>query len=183
MHVGRIHHKKNLDFLLHAAAGLPATARWRAVLLGPVADRDRAYLEHLRTLLPPHRLVLDPGNGDPRVLRSAYSAADVIAVPSLHENFCNVVVESILSRTPVLSSPHVGASQLCESLGGVTILPLDRPAWTANLLQRMQAECRKRLPFDVRDTIAARFSSEAVGIGFESLYHRVARRLPAGAEA
>jgi len=176
MHAGRTHHKKNLEFLLRAAAGLPPAAEWRVVLLGPVADRDRQYLEHLRTLLPQNRLVVDPGSGDPGELRAAYSAADVMTIPSLHENFCNVVIESILCRTPVLSSPHVGASQLCESLGGVTIVPLDRTAWAAELMKFMRPQCRSRLVPDVREAIAKRFSREAVGSAFESLYRRVAGR-------
>lgn len=181
IHAGRIHHKKNLEFLLKAVAGLPSAAHWRAVILGPVADRDRPHLEHLRTLLPANRLIVDPGSGDPRELRVAYAAADVMAIPSLHENFCNIVVESILCRTPVLSSPHVGASQLCASLGGVTTLPLEGPAWTTDLLHRMQADCRQRVPHHVRDAVATRFSPQAVGTAFESLYRRVARPTPAGA--
>lgn len=181
MHVGRTHHKKNLEFLLRSAAVLPPAAAWRVVLLGPVADRDRPHLEHLRTLLPANRLIVDPGSGDPSELRVAYAAADVMAIPSLHENFCNVVVESLLCRTPVLSSPNVGASQLCEQLGGVTVLPLEGPAWTADLLHRMQADCRQRVPSHVRDAVATRFSPQAVGTAFESLYRRVARPTPAGA--
>jgi len=181
MHVGRTHHKKNLEFLLRAAANLPAAADWRVVLLGPVADRDRPYLEHLRTLLPEHRLVVDPGSGEPGELRAAYTAADVMAIPSLHENFCNVVIESILCCTPVLSSPYVGASQLCESLGGVTIRSLDGPAWTGELLQAMQPERRTRLPAGARDAVANRFSRQAVGAAFESLYRRLAGGMPSGA--
>jgi glycosyltransferase involved in cell wall biosynthesis len=181
MHVGRTHHKKNLEFLLMAAADLPMTADWRLVLLGPVAERDRGYLDHLKTLLPRERLVIDQGSGDPSELRAAYTAADMMAIPSLHENFCNVVIESILCGTPVLSSPHVGASQLCESNGGVSIRPLDAAAWTTAMAGAMRGDRHGRLRMGVRTAVAARFSREAVGAAFEALYRRVAVGIASGA--
>jgi len=173
MHAGRVHDKKNLELLLTAAGGLPRAAAWRLVMLGPVADRDRAYLEHLQTLLPRERLVIDCGSGDTNELRAAYTAADLMAIPSLHENFCNVVIESILCGTPVLSSPYVGASQLCESLGGVTIRPLDEAVWTAELTQAICPKQRGRLVESIRGSVGDRFSREAAGVAFESLYRQL----------
>ena len=55
-------------------------------------------------------------------------------------------------------------------------MPLDRMAWAAELMKFMRPECRSRLVPHVREAIAERFSREAVGAAFESLYRRVAGR-------
>ena len=170
MHAGRVHPKKNISFLAEAAASLPVDAQWRVAVVGPVADRDLPYLKALQKHLPPRRLLIDSGTGDNNLLRGAYSAADCMALPSVSENFGNVVIESLLCQTPVISSPHIGASQFVAAFGGVDILDLNLLLWSQELTNRVQRTNRDRLAQGVRQRIAAMFSEQTVSDQCEAMY-------------
>ena len=170
MHVGRIHPKKNLHFLVESAAALSSQRAWRVVLVGPVAERDEPYLSQLQANLPPQRLTVIRGTGDGDALRAAYSSADVFVLPSFAENFGNAVVEALLCNTPVVLSPHVGVGSLVEPLGGTTILPLSQARWVAELEQRLKLSPEQRVDARARLQIAELFSAESIAAQFEQLY-------------
>ncbi len=175
-HVGRIHPKKNLDFLVEVAARLPAAARWRMVFYGPTAAKDQPYRTSLVNRFPPSRLVITDGAGDTAETRAAYCGADVLVFPSLHENFGNVLVESQLCCTPVISSPDVGAAAFLNTTKGVHVLDLDAASWARTLSDRILAG-RELNPAEEERTIAvATFSPDVVAEQFESLYLSLARK-------
>lgn len=135
-HVGRVQAKKNLEFLASVAARMRPGRPWQVVLHGPVAERDQAYLQALRSMFPAGTLKVIRGAGDPAELRGAYSGSDCMAMPSLHENFGNAAVEAALCGTHVLASPFVGAAEILEPHGAATILPLDAEAWARSIEAR-----------------------------------------------
>jgi glycosyltransferase involved in cell wall biosynthesis len=79
--------RKGMDLLLQALAALPAEVQ--LVLIGnadrSVTDPRVRYLGYLN---------------DPRLLRVAYAAADVVAVPSRLDNLPNILLEAIACGTP-----------------------------------------------------------------------------------
>jgi glycosyltransferase involved in cell wall biosynthesis len=174
-HVGRIHPKKNLDFLVDVAASLPASGQWRLVFYGPTAAKDRPYRSALADRFPPGRLVIADGAGDTGETRAAYSGADVLVFPSLHENFGNVLVESLLCGTPVVSSPNVGAAAFFARTEGVRVLDLDAPTWARELSEQVAVGRDQSTAEHGRAIAAATFSPGVVAEHFESLYLSLAR--------
>jgi glycosyltransferase involved in cell wall biosynthesis len=174
-HVGRIHRKKNLDFLADVAVRLPAGARWRLVLYGPTAVKDQPYREKLADRFPAGRLVVTDGAGDTGETRAAYSGADVLVFPSLHENFGNVLVESLLCGTPVISSPNVGAAAFFNGTKGVQVRDLDAARWAHKLSGSIVAGRDSRAAEEDRAIAAAAFSPGVVAEQVESLYLSLAR--------
>lgn len=174
-HVGRIHRKKNLDFLVEVAARLPAAARWRIVFYGPSAAKDQLYRTALADRFPPSRLVIADGAGDTGETRAAYSGADVLVFPSLHENFGNVLVESLLCGTPVMSSPNVGAAAFFARTKGLRVRDLDAAAWADELEGHIVAGRDLHAVEEDRAIAAATFSPGVVAEQFEALYLSLAR--------
>lgn len=117
---------KNTDLLIEALRAISPGKSYVLAVLGP--GQSRVPLEKP---LPSHvRMIRDDGSSKISELRAAYSAAQVVAVPSLYECFGNVVLEAILCGTPVLAGPRVGAAFLSDSAAAVTIIPLRVDAWT-----------------------------------------------------
>ena len=108
---------------------MPRGRRYVLVVMGPGQSQFLG-----RTEMPDHVRVLHiEGESDPAGLRAAYSAAQVVAVPSKYECFGNVVVEAALCGTRVVTAPRVGAACLEALAGAVTVLPLEIAAWRQTL--------------------------------------------------
>ena len=113
---GRISWKKGLDRLIRAIAELPHA---RALIAG---NDDEGFADKLRSL------VAQSGVGDrvqflPRQISGAdkealFSAARLFALPSVSENFGNVVAEAMIRALPVVVTERVGAAEIVEASGG-----------------------------------------------------------------
>ena len=169
-HVGRIHPKKNLDFLVEAVSRISAKRAWRLALHGPTAAKDLAYRDAVVRQLPAGRLVIDDGAGGTAETRAAYCSADILVFPSLHENFGNVLVESLLCGTPVVTSPNVGAAAFFRGTDAVRIVALEPSDWGRELSDRiaMAQDARRRNP--ITADVAAICSPSAVTMAIESMY-------------
>jgi glycosyltransferase involved in cell wall biosynthesis len=128
---GRLHHKKGLDLLPQALAPL-ADRPWRLLIVGADGDgsgrRLGAALERAglgaRVLWQPTR--------DAEDLAGIYNAADLLLLPSRHENFGNVVIEALACGAAVMVSDRtgVGGDLLAEAPAGCgQVLPRDPERW------------------------------------------------------
>jgi glycosyltransferase involved in cell wall biosynthesis len=110
---GRLHHKKGLDLLPEALAGV--AGNWRWVVIGDDRNGVRPELEaRLRAHKIEQRVLwLDPA--PPQDVRAAYCGSDCLLMPSLHENFGNVAVEAAACGCPALVSDSVGAAPWLDS--------------------------------------------------------------------
>lgn len=137
---GRQHHKKGLDLLAPIFRALK-TESWTLLLVGD--DEDGSGSALIRALdeagLGPRVKLLptQPANELPAL----YAAADLLLLPSRHENFGNVVVEALACGCPVAISDRTGvAGDLlngCPDDFGM-IAPRDAQAWEAWLTQWFQ---------------------------------------------
>jgi len=104
---GRQHHKKGLDLLPE----LLATQRqhsWQLLVVGSDDDGSGAALRReLEQKGLSERLWLEP-TMPAADLVGAYNAADLLLLPSRHENFGNVVVEALACGCAVLISDRTG---------------------------------------------------------------------------
>src|SRR5207237_6015303 len=104
--LGRIHSGKGLELLIPAMAMLK---RRDAMLV--IAGPDGNFRAQADALIAQHRLaerVIFTGlvTGADRL--AALADADLLALPSYHENFGLVVIEALACGTPVVVSDQVG---------------------------------------------------------------------------
>lgn len=128
---GRLHHKKGLDLL----PDVLATQRqhpWQLLLVGDDADGSGTALQRkLRQLGLEDRLTMRP-TLPAAELAGIYNAADLLLLPSRHENFGNVVVEAMACGCAVAISENTGvASDLLNGApaGFGAVLPRQAEAW------------------------------------------------------
>ncbi|MEH2455234.1 glycosyltransferase [Nostoc sp.] len=107
LNVGRLHHKKGLDLLPQALAAL-RHFNWRMVFVGGDDDGTKAKLQQQFQAANLSDRVIFLERCEPKKLPAIYSAANLFVLPSRHENFGNVVVESLACGCPVLISDKVG---------------------------------------------------------------------------
>jgi glycosyltransferase involved in cell wall biosynthesis len=125
---GRQHHKKGLD-LLPAVLGALADRPWRLVVIGNDDDGSGQKLRRglERRGLGPRCLWLPalPANE----LLAPYNAADLLLLPSRHENFGNVVVEALACGCGAMVTRRVGvAGEDCGGAGPM-VVERRREAW------------------------------------------------------
>ncbi|MCW5318908.1 MULTISPECIES: glycosyltransferase [unclassified Nostoc] len=107
LNVGRLHHKKGLDLLPQALAPLQHL-NWRMIFVGGDDDGTKAKLKQQFQAANLSDRVMFLESCEPKKLPAIYSAANLFVLPSRHENFGNVVVESLTCGCPVLISDKVG---------------------------------------------------------------------------
>ncbi len=117
---GRINWKKRLDSLIRSVAGIPNIS-----LLIAGHDEDgfaaklRGIAEECRVGA---RVRLLPRNITGADKEALFAAARLFVLPSLSENFGNVVAEAMIRRLPVVVSERVGAADIVEaSRGGIVV--------------------------------------------------------------
>jgi len=171
LYVGRLHHKKGLDLLPAAFAGLSDTP-WRLVVIGSDDDGTASRLQAVFArhglkervmffpLLPPHRLP------------ALYSAADVFLLPSRHENFGNVAVEAAACGCYVLTSDQTGVAAQLALLGAADRLPRDATRWSVSLRARVG---RGALPVAVVASVREAFARDRMADLMGSFYGRILR--------
>lgn len=106
--VSRIDYQKNQLLLVRAFARFAATRpEWKLALIGAVtveAYRDQILAE-IRNAGMSDRVLLVPGFApDDPLLPSAYKAADVFVLPTVHEPFGIVILEAWAAGVPVIAT-------------------------------------------------------------------------------
>lgn len=128
---GRQHHKKGLDLLasvLHAQKHLP----WNLLLVGSDDDGSGASLcRSLQKRGLSERVLIKPTMAADELM-CIYNAADLLLLPSRHENFGNVVVEALACGCGVLISDRTGVGR--DLLSGApkgfgAVLPRQEECW------------------------------------------------------
>ncbi len=169
LYAGRLHHKKGLDLLPEAFAGL-ADLKWRLVLAGEdedgtgqllLAEFNRRGFGDRLTLLP---LLL------PTRLPGLYSAANAFVLPSRHENFGNVAIEAAACGCPVLASVETGVAVDLAVLGAAERLPRVASEWARVLRTRVG---RGELTSAVVARVQKAFSRDRVSEQMEGFYNVV----------
>ena len=110
LYVGRFSPLKGIDRLLKAMTRLRQQKRLRLVIIGGDGRTapDSIELQRLSSELGIQHLVRFAGRIEQDDLPPYYSAADLLVVPSYHESFGLVALESLACGTPVIATA-VGA--------------------------------------------------------------------------
>jgi glycosyltransferase involved in cell wall biosynthesis len=156
--LGRINWKKGLDRLIEAMRGVDA----RLVIAGNDEENYAASLPRAENVD-----FIGPVSGDTKeaLLRSAA----MLVLPSLSENFGNVVLEAMAQETPVVVTPEVGLAHDVEAAGAgvVTTAEALAPTLEALLANRGQREEMGRRG---RALVETRFSWDRVAAEMEEHY-------------
>lgn len=151
---GELKAKRGLGVLAEAVAGTP----WRVLLVG------RSRPEVRRTIDP--SWVAVPFVDDDDDLRALYSAADLVAQPSLADGMPNVVLEAMACRRPVLATPVGGLRDLLRSGdNGLLAEPTDWPRRLAELAGRPLEGLGERARASLPSVEGERRAYEAVLLG------------------
>jgi len=176
---GRISWKKGLDRLIRALAQLPDAT---ALIAGN--DEER-FAERLRILAKQtgagDRVRLLPrqvGGADKEAL---FTAARLFALPSVSENFGNVVAEAMIRGLPVVVSERVGAAEIVRAGGAGAVAGSGQQDFAAALAALLRSEQR------LADAGASGVSYarehltwDRVAYSFGELYRTIAREGNAG---
>lgn len=119
---GRLVHNKGGAVLAEAAAslkqrGVDVTVALAGATEGPFADELRALAQKLG--VADRVVTLGMVSGDLKL--SVYQAADVFALPSIHENFGLVVPEALCCGVAPVVSPGVMIARELEAAGGCVV--------------------------------------------------------------
>jgi glycosyltransferase involved in cell wall biosynthesis len=139
---GRISWKKGLERLIEALTRLPAA---RVVIAGQDDERDAARLAGLaQTMAVSNRVRFLPRHIGEADREALFAAARIFALPSLSENFGNVVVEAMVRGVPVVVTAEVGAAEMvAKSVAGI-VTRGDAPDFAAGLALLLDSEERRR---------------------------------------
>lgn len=115
LYLGRLSWKKNLMPLLDAVADIPGAT---LVLAGPDDEGLADVLRQRAELAGCSDRVRIVGTVGPDRKRELFATSACAVLPSLNENFGNVVIEALAHGCPVVVSPGVGARTIVEECGG-----------------------------------------------------------------
>lgn len=155
--VGTVRERKNVEFLMRAACSLPVPAR--VLFVGPCPDAS--YLEKLKAIqknLPSYvEVQFLKFIHNPKTLARLYSKAKIFWFASKKEGMGNVIGESLMSGTPVVTLPVMGImKEVIPSAEDGEIVETDNPRifartaarWLYKKVDRNAIAQRARLRFD-----------------------------------
>ena len=175
---GRQHHKKGLDLLPSVLQQLKQLS-WEIVLVGHDEDGSGARFKNDLKRYNLESRLIDLASQPAQKLNSIYNAADLLLLPSRHENFGNVVIEALASGCAVAVSDKTGVGG--DLLKGApanfgAVLPREPHAWAdwlatwLNKPQRAGKNCAQ--------WAAQRYSSEAVANQAVAIYQQILESRP-----
>jgi glycosyltransferase involved in cell wall biosynthesis len=172
---GRISWKKGLDRLIRAMAELPNTT---AVIAGN--DEER-IVEKLQGLAKQSgvgdRVRFLPRQIDCADKEALFAAARVFALPSVSENFGNVIVEAMIRGLPVVLTERVGAAEIIRASGAGIVAGGGQEDFAAALTALLASEQR----LTAASIAGANYAREQltwakVARSFEGLYEAISER-------
>ena len=163
--------RKGFRFLLKALDAIRAIPGLLLVTLG---RGDTSFLSGplFRHLGPVHEI---------ESLRSAYSAADVFAIPSLQDNLPNTVLESMACGTPVAGFDAGGVGEaVIDGQTGLLAATADDTAFATNLRSMLEDERRRRaLGYESLARVEREFTVTLQANRYAALYREILQAQPA----
>ena len=170
---GRIHHKKGLE-LIPEILGLIELVRWRLIIIGK--DEDGSG-ERLKAAIRAKGLMgrvsyLD--FAEEKELNEIYNAADLLLVPSRHENFGNVVIEALACGCQVLTSDSTGVScdlNMMKAGNFGAVLPRNSHDWAMWISAWLKTP--KQRAYETSRWVKANYNSQSLADKAIDIYKQI----------
>lgn len=174
VHIGRVAHEKNIDFLLHMLSILVRTMPEVLLVIageGPAAD----HLHNLTRSLKLENNVLFVGYLDREtMLKDCYNAGDAFVFASKTETQGLVLLEAMAQGVPVVSISALGTADILESRRGAVVAAEDIDEFSARTAAVLQDPAlRSELGMQAQD-FAREWSARAYAVKMASLYETTA---------
>jgi glycosyltransferase involved in cell wall biosynthesis len=178
VHVGRVAHEKNIDFLLRMLVKVRAQIPDVLLLIageGPALNHCR----RLAASLDLDRSVLFAGYLDRRrELLDCYRAGDLFVFASRTETQGLVLLESMAQGVPVVSTAHMGTIDVLGPGRGCAVVEEQEYLFATTVISLLSdAVARRRLGRDAM-AYAATWSSRELAIRLAGLYRDATGRTP-----
>jgi glycosyltransferase involved in cell wall biosynthesis len=174
---GRLHPRKGFDILLPAFGKKNATRNNRKLLV--VGPDENGYRRKLEKMVEEYQLedcVVFAGELAGDSLRQAYSAVDIIALPSHGESFGNVIVEAAAYGKPCIISDKVGLKDWVENNDIGIVLQLNVNLWENAINDIGKKEIVRRWETKRLEKIAREgYSIESVARQMKEQYEQIVR--------
>ena len=170
--LGRLNPVKNLGSLIAAWPGV--TREMPGATLRIVGEGDAGYARSLRSEVTARGLDdsvgFDGFAGDAEK-RAIFGEADLLVLPSHHENFGVVVLEALAHGIPVVVTPEVQLSSFVRSHALGAVVPGDPAGLSAGIVALLRdRELRERCRESAPELVAQTFSLESVGRKLRGMY-------------
>lgn len=183
---GRLVRKKGFEYLIDAMARLPQDSDVRLIIAG-AGDLD-AELRARAAAAPLGARVRFLGNIPQDEVAAWLATADIVAIPSVRDDsgnvdgLPNIVMETLASGTPLVSTPAGGIATVVESgRTGLIVAERDAAALAAAIAALAQDPPRRvHIGEAARAAAVARFGWELVAARFEHAYERALASRAAG---
>jgi glycosyltransferase involved in cell wall biosynthesis len=176
---GRLVRKKGFEYLVDAAAQLPATAGLLTVIAG-AGDLEA----ELRNQAAAHRLTEERlrfvGNLAQDDVAEWLATADVVVVPSIRDDsgnvdgLPNIVLEALASGTPLIATPAGGIGSVIEHDRTGLLVPERDARALADAIATLAADPARRVHLGNggRAAVMAKYGWEFAASRFEAAYDR-----------
>ncbi|HZF25189.1 MAG TPA: glycosyltransferase [Steroidobacteraceae bacterium] len=176
VHVGRIAHEKNIDFLLRMMVLLRAQVP-DALLL--VAGEGPA-LAHCRRLaadlgLQDHTLFVGYLDRQHELL-DCYRAGDAFVFASRTETQGLVLLEAMAQGVPVISTMHMGTIDILDVRRGCVVVEESEPAFASAAAQLLRNRVKREQLGREAKAYAASWAAQEMAVRLTDLYHEARTR-------
>ena len=153
---------KNHGFLLEAFAGRTGKSRLMLAGDGPL----RGEIEEKIRALGLEKDALPLGRRDD--VAQLMQGCDILALPSLHEGFPNVLMEAQCAGMEILASENV--TRRADVTGLIRFLPLEKAAWAAALSEKAPGNREEQSARAVKRIAQAGYDMETCAREMEKFY-------------
>jgi glycosyltransferase involved in cell wall biosynthesis len=171
--LGRIHYGKGLELLI-PALGMMRRKDAMLVVAGPDSGGYQATIEELIAQHGVEGRVIFTGMIGGEEKLGALVDADLLVMPSFHENFGLAVIEALAAGTPVIVSDQVNLHPEIVKAGVGDVVPMDASALAQALDRWMNDEqLRQSAAGKAREFARERFDWEQIARRWAGHYQRV----------
>jgi glycosyltransferase involved in cell wall biosynthesis len=181
VHVGRIAHEKNIDFLLRMFVRVVKRKPETVLVIageGPALEHCKSYVESLK-LSANVRFVGYLSRE--HELPDCYSAGDLFVFSSRTETQGLVLLEAMASGTPVVSTSYMGTTDIVQPERGARVAPDNEEGFADRVIELLNDPSRRRSMATEARTYAATWSAGAMATRMAELYLGMAKASPAAA--
>jgi len=170
VHVGRIAHEKNIDFLLRMFVRVVQRKPETMLVVageGPALEHCKSYVESLQ-LSANVRFVGYLSRE--RELPDCYSAGDLFVFSSKTETQGLVLLEAMACGTPVVSTAYMGTADIVTPERGARVAPDDEEGFATLVVELLNDPARRRAMSAEARSYASTWSATAMATRMAELY-------------